>query len=284
MSIAVTGATGQLGKFVIETLLKTQEPENIVALVRNVEKAQELKDQGIIVREFDYGKPEILVPALKGVKNLLLISSNNVGHRVQEHKNVVDAAKKAGVQFFAYTSLLAADTCKHVLAEEHTVTEDYIKESGISYSLLRNGWYFSNYFGAVPYALQSGVFIGAAKDAKINAATRLDYAEAAVKVLTTKGHDNKIYELAGSNYFTLTDFAKALSDVSGKEIKYVDLPAEKYSVALTSHGIPELYVKVIVQADILAIDGMLFDDSKTMEKLIGRPTTPLSEAIKEAVA
>ncbi|TID31103.1 hypothetical protein CANINC_000347 [Pichia inconspicua] len=283
MSIAITGATGQLGQLVIQTLLKSQSPKNIVGLVRNLEKAQNLKDQGIEVRLFDYDKPETLVPALKGVERLLLISSNNIGNRVPQHKQVVDAAKEAGVTFLAYTSLLFADKSKLSLADEHLQTENYIKQSGLDWSFLRNGWYIENYLGAVQNVIQTGTLYGSAKDAKISGASRQDFAEAAAKVLTTDGHNGKIYELAGSESFTLSDLAKAISDVSGKEVKYQDIPPADYTAALLSHGLPEGLVKVIVEADEYAIDGALYDDSKTLEKLIGHPSTPLKEAVEQAI-
>lgn len=282
MSIAVTGATGQLGQLVIETLLKSQPPQNIVALVRNVGKAQKLKDQGIDVRLFDYDKPETLVPALKGVERLLLISSNNIGSRVPQHKRVVDAAKEAGVKFLAYTSLLYADKSKLSLADEHRQTEAYIKQSGLTWCFLRNGWYTENYLGGIQSAVQSGSLYGSAKDAKISGATRLDFAEAAAKVLTTDGHDNKVYELAGSQGFTLSDLAKAISDVSGKEVKYQDIPAADYTTALLGLGLPKGLVDAVVDADVQSIDGALYNDSKELEKLIGRPTTPLKDAVKQA--
>lgn len=282
MSIAVTGATGQLGQLVIETLLKSQPLQNIVALVRNVGKAQKLKDQGIDVRLFDYDKPETLVPALKGVERLLLISSNNIGSRVPQHKRVVDAAKEAGVKFLAYTSLLYADKSKLSLADEHRQTEAYIKQSGLTWCFLRNGWYTENYLGGIQSAVQSGSLYGSAKDAKISGATRLDFAEAAAKVLTTDGHDNKVYELAGSQGFTLSDLAKAISDVSGKEVKYQDIPAADYTTALLGLGLPKGLVDAVVDADVQSIDGALYNDSKELEKLIGRPTTPLKDAVKQA--
>lgn len=196
--IAVTGATGQLGQLVIKHLLNKVEPQQIVALVRNIEKAASLTSLGVQVRQADYSKPETLESALDGVAKLLLISSSEVGQRASQHKNVIDAAKKSGVELLAYTSLLHADTSPLALAEEHVETEAYLKQAEVPHVLLRNGWYTENYLASVAPALANGGFIGCAKDGKISSAAREDYAEAAAAVLTSEAEQNgKVYELSG---------------------------------------------------------------------------------------
>ena len=187
--IAITGATGQLGHYVIKSLMKTVPASQIVAIVRNPAKAQALTAQGITVRQADYGDEAALTSALQGVEKLLLISSSEVGQRAPQHRNVINAAKTAGVKFIAYTSLLHADKSPLGLADEHIETEKMLADSGIVYTLLRYGWYTENYLASAPAALEHGVFIGAAGDGKIASATRADYAAAAARVISEAGHE-----------------------------------------------------------------------------------------------
>lgn len=277
MKIGITGVTGQLGRLVVNELKKIVASETIVALVRNTKKATDL---GIEVREFDYSKPESLVETLKGIDKLLLISSNEIGQRAIQHKNVINAAKDAGVKEIIYTSLLHADTSTLNLAGEHLETEASIKKSGINYTILRNGWYTENYTSSIGGALAGGAFIGSAGKGKISSSTRADYAEAAVKVLTSEGHSNKTYELAGDNSYTLTDLANEISKQSGKNIPYKDLPELEYAKILKSYNVPEGFASAIASWDVSVSKGDLFDDKKQLSRLIGRSTTPLSEAIK----
>ncbi len=202
--IALTGATGQLGHYVLQDLLNTVPASQIVAIVRNPAKARALSQLGVVVRRADYSDEAALTAALQGVDKLLLISSSEVGQRAVQHRNVINAAKAAGVKFIAYTSLLHADTSPLGLAAEHIETEQMLADSGIAYALLRNGWYTENYLASAP-ALEHGVFIGAAGEGKIASATRADYAAAAARVIASEGHEGKIYELAGDNARTLSD-------------------------------------------------------------------------------
>ena len=280
MKIAITGATGQLGQWVIQSLLKNTAAANIVALVRNESKAADLKAKGIELRLFDYDTPATLASALSGIDKLLLISANEVGRRTPQHKAVIDAAQQAGVPYIAYTSLLNADHSTLGLAQEHRETESLIKASGLQYTFLRNNWYSENYLAGVTHTVEIGTLYGAAGEGKISSAARADYAEAAAKVLTTSGHENKTYELAGSTSFTLADLAADIADFSGKEITYQNLSAEDYTQALTQAGLPAGLVDIIVDADIQTEKGAMFSDSKDLEQLIGHPTT----AIKEQVA
>ena len=278
--IAITGATGQLGHLVLQNLLKTTAASQIVAIVRNPAKAEALSQQGIVVRQADYTDEAALTAALQGVDKLLLISSSEVGQRTPQHRNVIHAAKAAGVKFIAYTSLLHADKSPLGLHVEHVETEKMLAESGIPYALLRNGWYTENYLASAPPALEHGVFIGAAGDGKIASATRADYAEAAARVIAEEGHAGKVYELAGDEAWTLSELAAALSKQSGKNVVYQNLSEADFAAALKSVGLPAGLADMLADSDVGAAKGGLFDDSRTLSALIGRPTTPLAESIK----
>ncbi|ANI84828.1 SDR family oxidoreductase [Kosakonia oryzae] len=279
--IALTGATGQLGQFVVEELLKTVAAKQIVAIVRNPAKAEALSKQGVLVRKADYGDQAALTQALAGVDKLLLISSSEVGQRAAQHRNVINAAKAAGVKFIAYTSLLHADKSPLGLHVEHVETEKMLAESGIPYALLRNGWYSENYLASAPAALAHGVFIGAAGDGKIASATRADYAAAAARVISEEGHAGKVYELAGDNGWTLSELAALLSKASGKNIVYQNLSEADFAAALKGAGLPDVFANLLADSDAGAAKGGLFDDSKTLSKLIGRPTTPIADSVND---
>ncbi|EPF1233813.1 NAD(P)-dependent oxidoreductase [Enterobacter cloacae] len=278
--IAITGATGQLGQLVIEQLLNTVPANQIVAIVRNPAKAEALSQQGITVRQGDYADESTMTSALKGVEKLLLISSSEVGQRATQHQNVINAAKAAGVKFIAYTSLLHADKSPLGLHVEHVATEKALAESGIPYALLRNGWYTENYLASAPPALEHGVFIGAAGEGKIASATRADYAAAAAKVISGDGHAGNVYELAGDHAWTLSELAAELSKQSGKNVAYQNMSEADFAAALKGVGLPAGLADMLADSDVGASKGGLFDDSHTLSKLIGRPTTPLSESIK----
>lgn len=278
--IAITGATGQLGRLVIEQLLKTVPANQIVAIVRNPAKAEALSQQGIVVRQGDYTDQAALTTALKGVKKLLLISSSEVGQRATQHQNVINAAKAAGVIFIAYTSLLHADNSPLGLHVEHVATEKALATSGIPYALLRNGWYTENYLASAPPALEHGVFIGAVGEGKIASATRADYAAAAAKVVSEEGHAGKVYELAGDSAWTLSELAAELSKQSGKPVVYQNMSEADFAAALKSVGLPAGLADMLADSDVGASKGGLFDDGHTLSKLIGRPTTSLAESVK----
>ena len=280
MNIAITGATGQLGRIVVKKLKEKVDAKNIIALVRSRQKAADL---GVETREADYDRPQTIEGALKDVDTLLLISGSEVGKRAQQHQNVIDAAKKNGVKRIVYTSLLHADTSTISLAEEHLATEAALEASGIPHIILRNGWYTENYAGVIPGAIAGGALIGSAGDGKISAASRKDYAEAAVAVLTSDRHEGKVYELAGDEAFTLTDLAAEISRQSGKNIPYKNLPEEEYAAILTSVGLPEGLAQTIAGWDVGISKGDLFNDGKQLSKLIGRPTTPIAEVVTDAL-
>jgi NAD(P)H dehydrogenase (quinone) len=280
MSIAITGATGQLGRLVVEKLKEKVPAADIVALARKPEKAADL---GVAVREADYDRPETLGRALADVDTLLLISSNEVGKRAAQHHAVIGAAKEAGVKRIVYTSLLRADTSPLNLAEEHLATEAELKASGVPFTILRNGWYTENYTSSIPGALAGAAFLGSAGDGKISSAPRADFAEAAVAVLTTEGHEGKTYELAGDEAWTLSDLAAEISRQTGRGIPYKNLPGADYAAALEGFGLPEGLARMIAGWDVGASQGALFDDGRQLSKLTGRPTTPLSVAVADAL-
>lgn len=279
--IAITGATGLLGQHVIENLLQTVPEGQIVAIVRNPAKGASLSRKGISVRQADYNDEASLIRALQGVEKLLLISSSEIGQRVTQHRNVINAAKSANVKFIAYTSLLHADTSPLGLHTEHVETEKMLADSGIRYALLRNGWYTENYLASVPAALEHGVFIGAAGEGKIAFAARADYAAAAACVISEDGHAGKVYELAGDEARTLSHLAKELTEQSGKNVVYQNLSQADFVAALKNAGLPDELSEMLADSDVGASVGGLFDDSHTLSKLIGRPTTTLAESIKD---
>lgn len=278
--IAITGATGQLGQHVIANLLNTTAANQLVAVVRNPAKAEALSQKGVVVRQADYGDEAALTKALQGVDKLLIISSSEVGQRAPQHRNIINAAKAAGVKFIAYTSLLHADKSPLGLHVEHVETEKMLADSGIPYALLRNGWYTENYLASVPPALEHGVFIGAAGEGKIASATRADYAAAAARVIAEEGHAGKVYELAGDHGWTLGELAAELAKQSGKKVVYQNLSQADFAAALKSVGLPAGLADMLADSDVGASKGGLFDDSHTLSKLIGRPTTPLAESVK----
>jgi NAD(P)H dehydrogenase (quinone) len=281
MPIAITGATGHLGRLVVDKL-KTKVPAtDIIALVRTPAKAAGL---GVQVREADYGKPETLGRALAGIDTLLLVSSNELGQRTDQHRNVIAAAKKAGVKRIVYTSLLHADTSAiTLLAGEHLATEADIKASGVPFTLLRNGWYTENYTASAKGAVAGGAFLGSAGNGRISSAPRADYAEAAVAALTSEGHTGKTYELAGDEPYTLSDLAAEISRQTGKTIPYKNLSEAEYAAVLTQFGLPAAMAHAYAVFDTGASQGALFESGHQLAKLIGRPTTPLAAAVTEAL-
>lgn len=279
MTIAITGATGQLGRLVIKTLRTSGVP--VIALARAPAKAADL---GVPARAFDYDRAETLAPALEGVETLLLISGSEVGSRVAQHLAVIEAAKAAGVGHIVYTSLLRADTSTLGLASEHVQTEAALKASGLAHTILRNGWYTENYTMSLGAAVEHKALIGSAGTGKISSATRQDYAEAAARVLLDPSLRGAIYELSGDDSYTLADLAATVSARTGEAIPYVDMPEADYAAALGRAGLPEAFAGFLAHCDVEASKGVLFDDSRKLSQLIGRPTTPLDTAVAQALA
>lgn len=282
----VTGATGQLGRLVIQDLLRTVPASQVIAGVRDAgsEGARKLAELGVEVRTADYAKPATLATAFENIDRLLLISSSEVGQRVAQHQNVIAAAKGAGVRLIAYTSLLHADTSPLALAEEHRLTEAALTASDVPHVLLRNGWYTENYAASIPPALAHGVFLGSAGEGRIASAARADYAAAASIVLTAEtDQGGRIYELAGDEAYTLSDFVETVSRVSGKPVAYQNLPEAEFKTALIGAGLREAFAGLLADSDAGAQKGALFDDGHQLSKLIGRPTTSAATVIVDAL-
>ena len=276
MTIAITGATGQLGQIVVEKLKDRVGADQVVALARSPEKAADL---GVEVRAFDYNAANTLVPALAGVDQLLLISGSEIGQRAAQHKAVIAAAKAAGVQHIAYTSVLHGAANPTPVTPEHIATEDALAASGIANTVLRNGWYMENYTIGMAAALEHGALIGASGDAKISAATREDYADAAVEVLIDPARQGQTHELAGDDAFTMAEAAGELSRQAGKDIPYVDMTEADFAAALAQAGMPPEFAGFLAAMDTGTATGALFDDGKALSGLIGRETTPLSAVV-----
>jgi NAD(P)H dehydrogenase (quinone) len=284
MSIVVTGATGHLGRLVVEDLLdRGVVPDTIVATGRNVAKLGDLADRGVRVTAVDHGDPDSLRRAFDGAEKVLLVSGSDPGARVQQHRNVIEAAREAGVDLLAYTSIAHADRTQMQLAADHQATEAALRESGVPHVLLRNSWYLENYTAQLPVYVQTGAVVGSADDGRISAATRADYAAAAAAVLVADDQAGAVYELGGDDAFTLSDLAQAVSEATGKPIVYRDLPVEALIETLVGAGIPEPYAAVLADSDLGVARGDLYVDTGDLSRLIGRPTTSMPEAVRAAV-
>lgn len=281
--IAITGATGQLGRLAIARILSTTPAARVVAAVRQPAKAADLAAQGVQVRRADYDDPASLGPALAGVERLLLISSSEVGRRTAQHRNIIEAAWQQRVKLLVYTSLLHADTSTLDLAAEHRETEALIRASGIPYILLRNGWYAENHTASIPAALAQGAFYGSAGGGRISWASRADYAEAAAKAVAADSGANRTYELAGDTAHTLAELAAEISRQTGKTIPYRDIAPAAYAEALLKAGLPEWLAHALARWDAEAARGALFHEGRDLSQLIGRATTPLAAAVSAAL-
>ena len=283
MSVVVTGATGQLGRLAVEALLRRGvDPQSITATGRRTETLADLAERGVTVRAASYDDEASMRGALAGAQTLLLVSGSEVGQRVRQHRNVVEAARAAGIGLVAYTSIAKADTSTLLLAEEHRTTERLLAESGLSHVLLRNSWYIENYTAQVPVYLEHGI-AGAARDGRVSAATRADYAEAAAAVLVEDGHAGRTYELGGPA-FSMTELAQVVSEVSGRPVTCTDLPVEAYTQVLVGAGLPEPVAAVYADGDRGVADGELLVETDDLERLLGRPAKPLVDAVRAAFA
>ncbi|MDN5706999.1 SDR family oxidoreductase [Corynebacterium casei] len=281
MRIAVTGATGHLGGLVIESLLnKSVEASDIVAIVRNEEKAKDLAARGINIAVATYDDEAALKAALNGVDRLVFVSASEVGKRVEQHSNIIAAAKEAGVSFIAYTSLLNLDSSELFLAPEHQATEKMLAESGIDHANLRNGWYWENYAAALETGKAMGKFFSAAGEAKVAGAARKDFAEAAAVVVTTDGHAGKTYELAGAPALTYPEIAAQVGEVLGTDVEYVNLTVEEYEKSLLDAGLPADFAAGLAGADPVIEKGALYSESTDLQDLIGRPASTVAETFK----
>jgi NAD(P)H dehydrogenase (quinone) len=283
-TIAVTAATGQLGRLVVDALIdRGVAPGSIVAAVRTPSKASDLADRGVDVREADYTRPDTLAAALRGVDRVLLISSSEVGQRDAQHANVIAAAEDAQVSLLAYTSILNADTTTMQLAAEHQATEARLRDSDLDVVLLRNGWYTENYTDQLATTLEHGL-AGSAGDGRVAPATRRDFAEAAAEVLAGDGHAGRAYELAGDAGLTMDELAALIADATGQDVQYADLPVDAYAEILAGAGLPAPINGIIADSSAAIGRGELTTDSGDLARLIGRPTTPVVETVRAAAA
>ncbi|GAB2731359.1 SDR family oxidoreductase [Nocardia thraciensis] len=282
MTVAVTAASGQLGRLVVEALLRRGDGP-VVAIVRNLSKVADLAERGVDVRQAPYDDAEALDRALAGVNRVLLVSGNEFGARVDQHTNVIRAAERAGVELLAYTSIPRAAENEMILAQEHRGTEDVLAKAAVPHVILRNGWYWENYLGGLAPAVESGVLYGAAGAGRVAGAARADYAEAAAAVLGTDGHAGQVYELGGDERLTYADLAQVISEVSGKAVRYQDLPQDDYAAALEKSGLPGDYAKVLADADTGVRAGLLDVTSGDLQKLLGHSSTSAAEVFRAAL-
>ncbi|MFI1289683.1 SDR family oxidoreductase [Streptomyces sp. NPDC020792] len=282
MSIVVTGATGHLGRHVVEQLLEKVPADQVTAVVRTPEKAAGLAERGVRIAVADYNAPETFDGLFSAGDKVLLISGNEFDKgRVQQHRVVIDAARAAGVALLAYTS--APGTLKAALADDHHGTEEALLASGVPYVLLRNGWYHENYTEQLAPVLEHGAVVHAAGEGRISSAPRAEYAAAAVAVLTGEGHENKTYELGGDEAWSLAEYAAALSRQTGRRITSNPVTVEEYAGILTGAGLPGPLAAILAGVDASIEKGELVITSGDLSRLIGRPTSPVSEAIAAAL-
>lgn len=280
MRIAVTGATGHFGSIVIEQLLERGiSASEIVAVVRSAEKAQPLVDRGIDVRVAEYEDQSALAEAFSGVDRLVFVSGSEVGQRSAQHKNVIEAAKVAGISLIAYTSILNIETSTLGLSPEHRDTEQMLAESGIDYVLLRNGWYWENYASSLDAARATGKFFGAVGQGRVSGAARRDYAEAAAVVIASENQAGKVYELAGAPALTYPELASAMAEVLKTPVEYVNLSVEDYQQALESAGMSAEYAGLFAGMEPAIGQGALLSESTDLQQLIGRESTPAVQVL-----
>ncbi|MGP4006955.1 SDR family oxidoreductase [Streptomyces sp. 4N124] len=280
MSLIVTGATGQLGRLTVESLLEQGVPAgDIVATGRRLDQLKSLGDRGVQVRHADYADPASLRTAFQGAQRVLLVSGSEPGARVQQHRNVIEAARDAGASLVAYTSIVNAATTSMRLAEDHQATEALLRGSGVPFTFLRNSWYFENYTAYLSVFLEHGAVFGSAGEGRVSAATRADYAAAAAAVLTGDGHEGRAYELGGDEPFTLAELAAEITAQAGTQVAYTDLPQAEHARALAGTGMPQLVADILADADQGLRRGELHTASGDLAGLIGRPATRLSQAI-----
>ncbi|MCP2266967.1 SDR family oxidoreductase [Promicromonospora thailandica] len=279
---AVTGATGHLGRLAVAELLRRGvAPADVVTIARTPAKAADLADLGVQVREGDYDRPETLPAALAGVQRLLLVSGSDPGNRVAQHTAVIDAASAAGVERIAYTSIINADDTTSPLAGEHQGTERVLRASGVPLSLLRNAWYHENYTERLDEFLQRGEIVGAAADGPISAASRADFAAAAVAALQGDDGDVVVHELGGTPY-TLAELAATITEVTGTTVRYRDLPADDLAAELRTAGLDAGTAGFVAALDASIAAGALDSTSDDLARLLGRPATPLADAVRAA--
>lgn len=285
MAVVVTGATGRLGSLVIDELLTRMPPDRVVALARNPARAGHLAASGVAVRYADYDRPETWTGAFGAGDRVLLVSSHgDADTKARQHATVIDAARASGVALLAYTSVLAAPSASFSIGWGHRRTEELVLESGLPYAFLRNGWYHENYTGHLGAILEHGQVFGVAGEGRIAAAARADYAVAAAEVLTRGGQENTVHELSGDTAFTLAEFAQEVSRWSGHPVDHPRLSAQEYRQFMLGQGVDPHDADQLIEADAAIARGALSWCPGDLRTLLGRPTTPVSAAIRAALA
>jgi len=283
MKILVTGATGKLGRKVVEALLKAVPAEQLAVSVRDPQKAEDLRARGVDVRQGNFDHPETLVTAFAGVDRLLFISADGDNEtRIRQHGNAVEAAQRAGVGFIAYTSLANAMESPIFLAPTHRETEEAIRKTGIPYAFLRNNWYLENEISSIQGVIARAPWVTSAGSGKVGWALQQEYAEAAAAVLTGSGHENKIYELSGK-LLTQEELVSALGAVLGKEVPVQQVDDSAYAEIMKNAGVPDFVIPMLVGIQEGIRSGALEVESSDFEKLLGRPLTPIQEALGQIV-
>jgi NAD(P)H dehydrogenase (quinone) len=284
MKILVTGATGKFGTKVVDILLRTVPANDLAVSVRNPERAEGLRARGVEVRLGDFDYPETLGSAFAGIDRLLIISADGDNEtRIRQHSNAVAAAERAGVKFIAYTSLANAQESKNLFAPTHKATEEAILKTGIPYSFLRNNWYLENEISSIEGVLAGAPWVTSAGNGKVGWVLQQDLAEAAAAVLSGKGHENTTYELSGKP-LTQEELVSVLSEVLGKEVPVQQVDDTTYADIMKNAGVPDFVIPILVEIQRSIRVGSLDFESNDLEKLLGRPATPISKALSQIVS
>lgn len=284
MSVVVTGATGHLGRLVVEDLLSHGvPPDQVVAGGRRLERVADLADRGVRTVRIDYAEPATVADAAAGAETLLLVSGSELGQRIDQHRTVIGAARDAGVRRIVYTSAPRADTSALVVAPEHKATEELIRASGLAFTILRNNWYTENYVTNVEQARGTGELLSSTGAGRVASATRADFAAAASAVLRTEGHDGAVYELGGDLPWDYDELAAAIGQVIGRPVVHRDVSPEEHLAILTGAGLDGQTAGFVVAMDANIRDGLLSGGPTDLSRLSGRPTTPLVDGLRSAV-
>lgn len=287
--ILVTGATGQLGKEVIQQLISRGSSNSIAALARDPEKVSDLKEKGVEIRIADYDSYESLVAAFQGVDKLYFVSGNDINNRLEQHKNVVKAAKEAKVGHIFYTSFTrkneTSDSPIAFLSESHIKTEQLIKESGISYTILKH----TVYMEILPMFLgdkiaESGTIYLPAGSGRVSFLTRNDMALLAAALLDKDTTQSSEYEVAGSSTTSFTEIAEQLSTVFGKKIGYVSPSNQEYASTLTNAGVPAEYVGLMAGFAEGFKQGEFDVTSNLISEITGKTPTSVQEFLDNTYA
>ncbi len=274
-TLLVTGASGQLGRSVVEHLLTTFQvaPERIIATTRHPEKLEELSQRGVQVRQADFDDPASLPVAFKGADRLLIVSTDSLdrpGHRSVQHAAAVQAAKSAGVAHLYYTSMPQPDDSAITFAHEHLDSEKALKDSGLEWTILRNGWYQENLFMSLPHAIASGQWFTSAGDGELAHVSREDCARAAAAALVSDDTAGKTYTLTGPTLLSTADIAALAREVFDQPIQVVQLNDEQLQGGMVQAGVPEALAPVFVSFDTNTREGKIEIRTDDVEKLTGQ--------------